>query len=107
MQVPGMPPGGKHPAGDVEVTVKKGSILAPSDLQAGRWTVSPYDAECKQYVTCHNLANGTATVFSINSEDVKVINPKKEQEPAESTSPESPKEPEQASPAEKVDIANI
>lgn len=46
MQVPGMPPGGKHP-GDFEIVVKKGSVLAPSDLQAGRWTISPYNAGCK------------------------------------------------------------
>ena len=27
MPVPGMPPGGKHPGGDVEFIVKKGSVL--------------------------------------------------------------------------------
>ncbi len=88
------PPGGKRPQ-DYDVGVKEGSVLVPSNIASGKWTISAPDTSTSpptQYVTYHNLTldNGYAKVFSCRPEDVRVINDTKKDGRHDDESDEAP-----------------
>ncbi|CDW79829.1 hect domain and rcc1-like domain-containing protein [Stylonychia lemnae] len=55
---------------EIDLVVKHDSILYPTNLTAGRWTIS------KDQITYHNLSpdSGYVNIFSLKSEDVKIMN---------------------------------
>lgn len=63
---------------ETDVCVKPDSILYPTNITSGKWTIS------KDNITYHNLVpdNGYVKIFSTKDEDLKVINQKLEASPA-------------------------
>eukprot|EP00347_Sterkiella_histriomuscorum_P020695 403336831 len=57
---------------EVDIVVKQDSVLYPTNVQAGKWTIN------QDQITYHNLVadNGYVNVFSLKQEDQRVINQK-------------------------------
>lgn len=59
---------------EVDIVVKQDSVLYPTNISTGKWTI------VKDQITYHNLVtdNGYVNIFSLKKEDSNIINLKDE-----------------------------